>query len=453
MLSTLTVSILSAQYGYAANMPEVGSSIQNIAYATYVAPDGKSQQSVSNAVEISVSALYAIALTSPPTQEIEPNTRVIWANTLVNNSNAPVNVQLEALTIKELSNIKIYIDSNNNGQFDTNDQQVSTNVALTIGQSVHLWVVATASATLTESQQLNLPLKATLVEDNSVIATATDSAISYGPQLVATKEVVQKTFEPSANASYDLNYTLAITNQGKKAAKPVDVMIDGQAQKMVLLVDDLPANTTFKSAQLKNTQAKVLYKQTGNNYTTTLPGDLSKVDQLVVGFPQIDANTTEQVDLTVTMNRNIAKTTVKNTYKVSYATTNSQKEVLSNPALTVVGGLAAINNKSGDFQNVLTTGSVNKPLYLEAQNASCNADRYTADKVKIKIKSTKTGDLEEVIGVETGPNTGVFHYTLPTALADVGIAYDSLLQTVKSGSIGISILSAGSPLFKVNLPA
>ena len=100
MLSTLTVSILSAQYGYAANMPEVGSSIQNIAYATYVAPDGKSQQSVSNAVEISVSALYAIALTSPPTQEIEPNTRVIWANTLVNNSNAPVNVQLEALTIK-----------------------------------------------------------------------------------------------------------------------------------------------------------------------------------------------------------------------------------------------------------------------------------------------------------------------------------------------------------------
>lgn len=111
MLSTLTVSILSAQYGYAANMPEVGSSIQNIAYATYVAPDGKSQQSVSNAVEISVSALYAIALTSPPTQEIEPNTRVIWANTLVNNSNAPVNVQLEALTIKELSNIKIYIDS------------------------------------------------------------------------------------------------------------------------------------------------------------------------------------------------------------------------------------------------------------------------------------------------------------------------------------------------------
>lgn len=174
-------------------MPEVGSSIQNIAYATYVAPDGKSQQSVSNTVEINVSALYAIALTTPPVQEIEPSTRVIWANTLVNNSNAPVNVQLEALTINELSNVKIYVDTNKNGQFDTDDQQLTTTVALAVGQSVHLWVVATASATLTESQQLNLPLKATLVEDNSVIATATDSAINYGPQLVATKEVVQKT--------------------------------------------------------------------------------------------------------------------------------------------------------------------------------------------------------------------------------------------------------------------
>ncbi|MFH4307316.1 hypothetical protein WAJ73_21070, partial [Acinetobacter baumannii] len=104
-----------------------------------------------------------------------------------------------------------------------------------------------------------------------------------------------------------------------------------------------------------------------------------------------------------------------------------------------VGGLAAINNKSGDFQNVLTTGSVNKPLYLEAQNASCNADRYTADKVKIKIKSAKTGDLEEVIGVETGPNTGVFHYTLPTAFAEVGVSYDALLQTIKRDQVQVSL--------------
>jgi hypothetical protein len=252
--------------------------------------------------------LYAITLTTPPVLDVEPSVRVIWANTLSNNSNAPVNVQLEALTINELNNIKIYIDSNKDGQFDTNDQQLTTNVALQIGQSVNLWVVATTSSNLTEGQQFNLPIKATVVEDTTAIATAIDSAISYGAKLVATKEVQQKTFEPSASANYDLNYTLNISNEGKKPARPTDVMVDGQTQKMVLLVDDLPANTTFKSALVKNTQAKILYKLANNSYSTIAPNDVTQINQLVVGFPQIEANTSEQVDLVVSMNRNIAKT-------------------------------------------------------------------------------------------------------------------------------------------------
>lgn len=439
MLSTLTISILSAQYGHAANIPDVGSKIKNIAYATFTAANGKEQQSVSNTVEVNVSALYAITLTTPPVLDVEPSVRVIWANTLSNNSNAPVNVQLEALTINELNNIKIYIDSNKDGQFDTNDQQLTTNVALQIGQSVNLWVVATTSSNLTEGQQFNLPIKATVVEDTTAIAIATDSAISYGAKLVATKEVQQKTFEPSASANYDLNYTLNISNEGKQPARPTDVMVDGQTQKMVLLVDDLPPNTTFKSALVKNTQAKILYKLANNSYSTIAPSDVAQINQLVVGFPQIAANTSEQVDLVVSMNRNIAKTTVKNTYKVSYAVTDSQKDVLSNVASTLVSGSADITNNSSDFKNILATGSVNKPLNIEAKNASCNADRYIPDRVKIRIKSTKTDDLEEVVGIETGPNTGVFHYTLPTTLSDKGIRYDAVLQTLKRDKVDISL--------------
>ncbi|MEG0404689.1 MAG: SdrD B-like domain-containing protein [Acinetobacter sp.] len=439
MFSTLTIAILSAQYGHAANVPEVGSIIQNTAYATFIAANGKEQQSVSNTVEVSVSALYAITLTTPPVLDVESSVRVIWANTLSNNSNAVVNVQLKAATINELSNIKIYIDTNKDGQFDTNDQQVTTSVPLQIGQSVNLWVVATTSANLTEGQQFNLPIKATVVEDNNATTTAIDSAISYGAKLVATKDVLQKTFEPSATANYDLNYTLNISNQGKKPARPIDVIIDGQSQKMVLLVDDLPANTIFKSALAKNAQAKILYKLSNDRYTTIAPNDLTQINQLVVGFPQIEANTSEQVDLVVSMNRNIAKTTVKNTYKVSYAVTDTQKDVLSNIASTLVSGSSDITNNTSDFKTILATGSVNKPLNIEAKNASCNADRYISDRVKIRIKSTKTKDLEEVIGIETGPNTGVFHYTLPTTLSDKGIPFDSVLQTLKRDKVEVSL--------------
>lgn len=439
MLSTLTISILSAQYSHAANIPEVGSTIQNVAYATFTAANGKEQKSVSNTVEVNVSALYAITLTTPPVLDTEPNVRVIWANTLSNNSNAPVNVQLDAVTINELNNIKIYIDTNKDGQFDTTDQQVMQPVSLKVGQSVNLWVVATTNSNLTEGQQFNLPIKATVIEDTNATANAIDSAISYGAKLVATKEVQQKTFEPSASANYDLNYTLNISNQGKKSARPIDVMVDGQTQKMVLLVDELPPNTTFKSALAKNAQAKILYKLANNSYSTIAPSDVTQINQLVVGFPQIAANTSEQVDLVVSMNRNIAKTTVKNTYKVSYAVTDSQKDILSNVASTLVSGSADITNNSSDFKNILATGSVNKPLNIEAKNASCNADRYTADRVKIRIKSTKTGDVEDVIGVETGVNTGVFHYTLPTTLSDKGISFDAVLQTLKRDKVDISL--------------
>ena len=60
MFSTLTIAILSAQYGHAANVPEVGSIIQNTAYATFIAANGKEQQSVSNTVGATIEKNYQV---------------------------------------------------------------------------------------------------------------------------------------------------------------------------------------------------------------------------------------------------------------------------------------------------------------------------------------------------------------------------------------------------------
>ncbi|WP_425283445.1 SdrD B-like domain-containing protein [Acinetobacter boissieri] len=430
---------MSAQYSHATNIPNAGTTIQNIAYANFIDANSNQQQSVSNAVDVHVSALYAITLTTPPVLDVEANTRVIWANTLSNNSNAPINVQLESAANNAFNHIKIYIDSNKDGQFDSTDQAVTTQLALAVGQSVNLWVVANTSADLIEGQQFNLPIKATVVEDNQVTATAIDSAISYGANLVANVDVEQKTFVPSATANYDLNYTLNITNDGKQTARPIDVLVDGQNQKMVLLVDDLPPNTTFKSAVAKNPQAKILYKLSNNSYSTIVPNDLAQVSQLVVGFPQIIAGSSEQIALTLSMNNNIAKTTVKNAYKVSYAVADRQKDTVSNTVATVVTGTTHISHNSSNFKSILATGSVNKPLNIEAKNSSCNIDRDAIDRVKVRVKSAKTGDIEEVFAVETGVNTGVFHYSLPTVLSNTGAPYDFVLQTVKRDQVDIRL--------------
>ncbi|MBF7684260.1 DUF11 domain-containing protein [Acinetobacter sp. B10A] len=439
MLSTLTISILSAQYSHASSIPSAGTTIQNVAYANFIDINNKPQQSISNAVEVNVSALYAIALTQSSILDTEPNTRVIWANSLINHSNAAVNVQLEAATTNEFNDVKIYIDSNQNGQFDTTDQAITTHVPLQMGQSVNLWVVATTQANLVEGKQYDLPIQAKVLEDSNVVATTTDSAINHSASLVANIDVQQKTFTPSTTANHDLNYTLNLTNPSKKTAQPIDVVVDGQTEKLVLLVDDIPPNTVFKSASVQNPQAKILYKLTNNTYSSVVPNDLTQVSQLVVGFPRVAPNTSELIDLVVTMDTYIAKTTVKNTYKVSYAGSNGSKDVSSNIASTVVSGLTQISNNSTDFKNVVLTGVVGNSLNIEAKSSSCNVHRDTVDRVKIRITSKKTGDIEEVFGIETGENTGIFRYTLPTALSNKGIAHDFVLQTTKRDSVDIRL--------------
>ncbi|WP_374297434.1 SdrD B-like domain-containing protein [Acinetobacter sp.] len=439
VLSALTMSMLLAQYGNAA-MPSANSTIQNIAYATYfVDSSGVEQTVTSNAVEINVSALYAIHLTTPIAQEIEPSQLVIWSNTLTNNSNTPARVSLDTVDITGLSNVKIYIDSNKNGQFDSSDPEFTQYILLQPGESVDLWVVATASSSLTNGQKLDLPINAVVVEDTDATASAIDSANVVIPELVATKEVQQQSFDPDNASDFDLDYTLRIQNNASKAATPIDVTIDGQTQQMVLLVDDIPANTTFKSARPTNSQAKVLYKTGANNYSTTAPTDLSTIDQLVVGFPTIAAKTTEQVDFVVTMNSGIAQTIVKNVFNVEYATTGGQKVTPSNQVSTAISGSSKIFNKSSDFSTILGSGTAERPLYIESRSATCNADRYTVDRVKIRVQSSKTGDLEEIIGVETGANTGLFRYELPTTRSDVAINQDDILQTVKRDQVAINL--------------
>lgn len=439
MLSTLTMSILSIQHTHASNVPSLGTAIQNVAYANFVDAHNQQQQSISNAVSVNVLALYAIALTTPPIQNVEPNTRVIWANTLSNQSNAPIHVELEAVNNLQLNNVKIYIDSNKNGEFDSTDQAVTTQVALESGQSVDLWVVATTNSDLSEGKQLNLPIKATVIEDTQVTTSAVDSAIGSTAQLVASVDVQQKTFTPSTTANHDLNYTLNVSNQGKNTARPIDVTVDGQTQKLVLLAGDVPANTVFKSANAQNSQAKILYKLSGNTYTTIAPSDLTQVSQFVIGFLGMAPSTSEKVDLVVTMDPYIAKTTVNNSYKVFYAGSNGSKEVASNVASTVVSGLTQISNNSLDFKNVVLTGVVGSSLNIEAKSSSCNVHRDAVDRVKIRVTSKKTGDIEEVFGVETGANTGVFRYTLPTALSSQSIPYDYILQITRRDSVDIRL--------------
>ena len=129
LLSTLTASILASHYSYAM-APEVDTKINNTASATYNNFDHNPQSTSSNTVDINIAALYAVNLTSAPLQTVEIGKQVLWSNELTNSSNAPVHIKIHPSEINGLNNVKVYLDTNQNGEFDNNDQIVDQAILL-----------------------------------------------------------------------------------------------------------------------------------------------------------------------------------------------------------------------------------------------------------------------------------------------------------------------------------
>ena len=443
LLSALATSIVLAQQGYAAALviPEAGVDITNTAYAVYLDPLKQKVTTQSNTVQVNVAALYSIAFTTPTIQKVEVGSRVIWLNTLTNTSNTRAKVQIDQLSLSGLNNIQIYIDSNKNGQFDSSDQLLTDSIQLERLQSVDLWVVATTDNTVPSRQQLDLPIKAYVVENPTTTASVTDSLVAYLPNIVIRKSVDQETFTPGVSKNYDLKYTLSVENKGDNPISPTSVMVDGQTQALTLIVDTLPANTIYQTAQSNNPNAVVLFRTGSNSYTRQQPADKTLINEVIIGYPAIAAGAVENVQLTVKMNDNIAQTTLKNQFQLKYKVATGETTLLSNLAQTVVGGQSEISNNSGNFSKILATGTLNKPLYISANSTVCNANRLQSDQVKIRIQSTMTGDVVEVIGVETAPNSGVFHYELPTSESTTANPNDQILQTVKRDTVLVSLVS------------
>ena len=452
LLTALATSIVLAQQGHAAVpvIPEAGVDITNIAYAVFYDPQGNNKKQVqSNQVQVNVSALYSIALTTPPVQKVTVGSRVIWLNTLTNTSNTSAKVQIDKLSLNGLNNIQIYIDSNKNGQFDASDELLTGTIQLARLQSVDLWIVATTDNNLKNSQQLDLPIKASVVESPTTSATATDSVTTYLPDIVIRKSVDQETFTPGVSKNYELKYTLSLENKGGNQIDPTNVMVDGQARALIIAIDSLPANTTYQSAQTSNPNAIILFRTGINSYTRQQPADKTLINEVIIGYPAIASGTTEQVQLVVKMNDNIAQTTLKNQFQLKYIVATGETSLQSNVAQTIVGGTSEISNNSGNFSKILATGTLNKPLFISANSTVCNANRLQTDQVKIRIQSMTTGDVVEVIGTETSANSGVFHYELPTSESANANPNDQILQTVKRDTVTVSLVScldaAGTP--------
>jgi uncharacterized repeat protein (TIGR01451 family) len=450
VLNALAASVLLAQHAHAVTgAPEAGYFIDNTAMAVYNDVDGKSQTLKSNPVSVKVAELYALELTQPVVQHIDAGSSVLWVNQLTNRSNTAADFSVTAVAPTALDNIRVYIDLNKNGLVDATDTLVVDAIHLLRDEVVQLLVTAETRSDLTASQQVDLPLTATVTQDTAVSALAVDSLIAVIPELVAIKTVDKDTVDlTTATEQVHLTYQLSVENRALTDARRLPILIDGQPANAVLIRDALPANTTYVSALASNPTAQIVFAtSTADSYTSTLPTNLDSISELIVAYPNgIASKATESVTLDVAMRSSLGSTTLSNTFNVQYANVTSTVQTRpSNTVTTTVKGKAeTILPKTPDYTQNLNTGTPNLPLYIEAQSTACNVDREIQNRVVIRVVSPLTNDVIDVLALETSGNSGIYRVEIATQDSSTAVV-DQILQTLRDDKVQISLTSCVAP--------
>lgn len=443
--SAFASALLLAQQSYAV-MPNEGQMIQNIAYASYeVMSESNGQLQLhttkSNAVNVTVSEYYGLQLLPDTLKQVEAGSKVVWLNQLTNTSNTKAQVDFKTLIAHDLSNIKVYQDANQDGVFDITDTLIEDGLSLASNETTYLWVVADTSSQIADDITIELPITAYIREQPDVQDTVQDPVNIIQPKIKIDKQVDQKLLDASQQAQ-SVIYTLKVSNTADIAVLPTEVTVDGQLQSLVIVEDPLPANTTFEHIEVSEDSHafEILHRLSEGQYTRLLPEDKTQIGFAVVAYKKIfQAQQTSTVRLTVKTRPDLSYTTLLNEAYVLHRSSTQNKKTLSNAVETKVSGAAKIDSTTKDFGQSLYTASVNEPLYIKTNAAVCNANRFITDQVKIQVTSKLTGDIVYVTAIESGENTGLFHFNLETEENVQKLLSDQILQTLKRDQVSIRL--------------
>jgi len=455
--SAFASALLFAQQGHAA-MPTAGQIIQNIAYASYEVSDLQGGQVLrttqSNAVNVEVAKFYGLELFPDQMKQVEAGSKVIWLNQVTNTSNTDAWFDFKTASINHLSNIKIYLDANQDGVFDISDTLITDGLQLAPNQTVYLWVAADTSLLAPDQAKLELPLSAQIREEPIQKKTVKDPVQVFTPKLRIEKAVDQ-TLITANNREHRLNYTLIVTNSASLQVTPAEITVDGQKESWVIVEDPLPPNTIFEDIQTADNDpdAVALYRTAEGQYLTQFPNDKTKIGHAVMAYKKpFAAGKKSTIQLAVKTSASVSYTTLVNEAYVLHRTGQTDKKTLSDKVKTDIVGKPTIDSTTGDYASSIYTGKVNEPIYLKTNAAICNANRFGKEQVRIQIQSKLTGDIVVVSAVESDENSGLFYFELETEENTVKNLADLKLQTLKRDEVNISLVECLDEQGKVTTP-
>ena len=177
-------------------------------------------------------------------------------------------------------------------------------------------------------------------------------------------------------------FTLSATNSGNKIATGTPAVIDGTPTTLLVLRDEIPANTTF--VRIDNTDASTpLYHRRGapaNHYTTTPPTDLTQVDAVGRGLTSLPPGQSLPLQFTVTIHPNAAGSIVNTAYTDYHNGTEvfrANSNIVELPLPSSSPTLHFFTDKS--FETTAAVLTLGSPLFVEADAAACNQNSTTIE--------------------------------------------------------------------------
>lgn len=306
--------------------------IRNRASVTFKAAVYESAQKVeSNEVEVRVAAVEALTLTNSQTIKSAPSAPFTLSHTLVNTGNVASNYQFTLAQQSGFvaSNVKLVLDSNNNGKSDPGEPVLPSNGSpstsiqnLAPGASVALLITATVPSNASPPDTSQIKLTATTVLQ-AISANNTDIIeLVTGPVFNISKSSNKPNQEltPGEEISYEItanntgsssalalsqanNVSAILLNNGAvDSAGLFNIRINGVLASKVLLRDHIPLGSSYAgglSTPNNNPGTELLYRMAGDApfaYQTTAG---TNVIEVAVAFDSVPANSSLRMSFKV----------------------------------------------------------------------------------------------------------------------------------------------------------